>query len=103
MPVKLYRCSNMWARFGPHPCWKVQKALNEQNVEYEVVKGPYMKRSRDELERLSGQRMYPVIVFEDGSVYRDESRQMAKRIRSGKLFDGQGDQGSPDVSQPTST
>ena len=40
---------------------------------------------RDELERLSGQRQYPVIEFEDGSVYREESKQMAETIRAGSL------------------
>ena len=41
MPVKLHRCPTMWAKFGGHPCWKVQKALDDQGVEYEVVKGPW--------------------------------------------------------------
>ena len=37
MAVKLHRCSGMWAKFGPHPCWRVQKALDDAGVEYEVV------------------------------------------------------------------
>jgi hypothetical protein len=37
--------------------------------------------------QLSGQRSYPVIVLEDGTVYRDESKAMAARIAAGKLFD----------------
>src|SRR3954466_5519599 len=37
--VKLHRCPTMWAKFGKHPCWHVQKALDEQGVDYEVVKG----------------------------------------------------------------
>jgi hypothetical protein len=49
------------------------------------VKGPLRPGKRDELERLSGQRKYPVIQFEDGSVYREESKDMAARIRSGGL------------------
>lgn len=86
MAVKLHRCSVMWARMGAHPCWKVQKALDEEGIEYEVVKGPLRKGKRDDLEQLSGQRSYPVIEFEDGSVYREESSEMAKRIRAGKLL-----------------
>ncbi len=39
------------------------------------------------LERLSGQRFYPVIEFEDGRVYRAESKDMAVRIRAGQLLD----------------
>jgi glutathione S-transferase len=80
----------MWAKVGGHPCWKVQKALDEQGIDYEVVKGPLRSGKRDDLERISGQRKYPAIEFEDGSVYRAESKDMAARIRDGKLFEGRG-------------
>ena len=33
MAVKLHRCSTMWLKIGAHPCWKVQKALDEQGIE----------------------------------------------------------------------
>jgi glutathione S-transferase len=85
MAVKLHRCSNTWVKLGPHPCWKVQKALDEAGVDYEVVKGPLRSGKRDSLETLSGQRKYPVIEFEDGSVYREESKDMAETIRAGQL------------------
>lgn len=87
MAVKLHRCSAEWVKFGGHPCWRVQKALDEQGVEYEVVAGPLRPGRRDELEQLSGQRKYPAIELEDGRVYREESKDMAARIRAGKLFD----------------
>lgn len=86
MAVKLHRCSAMFVKIDAHPCWKVQKALDEQGIEYEVVKGPLRPGKRDELEQLSEQRKYPVIEFEDGRVYREESGDMAKRIRAGELF-----------------
>jgi glutaredoxin len=89
MTVKLHRCPNRFVKLDAHPCWKVQKALDEQGVDYEVVLGPLRRGKRDDLERLSGQRKYPVIEFEDGSVYRDESKEMAAKVRSGGLFDGQ--------------
>lgn len=88
MTVKLHRCSTMWVKIDAHPCWRVQKALDEQGVEYEVVKGPLRPGKRNDLEQLSGQRKYPAIEFEDGQVYRAESADMAKRIRDGKLFEG---------------
>jgi glutathione S-transferase len=75
----------MWVKIGAHPCWKVQKALDEQGVDYEVVKGPL--RDRGQVKKLSEQTKYPVIEFEDGRIYREESAEMAKRIRAGKLFD----------------
>lgn len=85
MTVKLHRCSAMFAKVNAHPCWKVQKALDEQGIEYEVVKGPLRPGKRNDLERISGQRKYPVIEFEDGTAYRAESSDMAERIRAGEL------------------
>ena len=87
MAVTLHRCSTIW-KFGP--CWRVQKALDEQGVEYRLVKGPSRPSKRVDLQRLSGQRLYPVIEFADGSAYRDESKEMAATIRAGKLAEKRG-------------
>ena len=85
MAVKLHRCPNEWVKLSGHPCWKVQKALDEQGIDYEVVTGPVRRGRRDDLERLSGQRKYPVIELEDGSAYREESKDMAETISGGRL------------------
>ncbi len=97
MAIRLHRCSNEWFKVAAHPCWKVQKALDEQGIDYELVKGPVRRGKRDDLERLSGQRRYPVIEFEDGRVYRAESKDMAARIRSGQLL-GQTEPAGPPAS-----
>jgi hypothetical protein len=89
MAIKLHRCRAQWAKMGAHPCWKVQKELDAAGIDYEVVPGPIRGGKRDDLERLSGQRKYPVIEFEDGSVYREESKDMAQTIRDGKLREKQ--------------
>lgn len=86
MAVKLHRCSLTWLKIGAHPCWRVQKALDEQGVEYELVEGSPNPRKRDGIEALSGQGKYPVVEFEDGRVYREESKAMAAKIRAGELF-----------------
>jgi glutathione S-transferase len=77
----------MWMKIGAHPCWRVQKALDEAGIEYEVVKGPISRSKRDQIAALSGQTLYPVIELEDGRVYREQSQKMAERIRAGKLFE----------------
>jgi glutaredoxin len=92
--VKLHRCGGMWVKIKAHPCWRVQSALDRAGVEYEVVKGPLSRGKRDDLERLSGQRQYPVIEFEDGSVYREESKDMAETIRAGRLDEKRGAAGA---------
>jgi Glutathione S-transferase, N-terminal domain len=85
MALKLHRCGNEWVKVSGHPCWKVQKALDDAGISYELVKGPLRRGKRDDLEGLSGQRQYPVIEFEDGTVYREESKDMAATIKSGQL------------------
>ena len=95
MAIKLYRCKNLWVKAGGHPCWRVQKALDDQGIEYELVTGPWPAiGKRHDIEKLSGQTKYPVIEFEDGSIYREESKDMAETIMAGKLFDKQGAQQS---------
>jgi glutaredoxin len=91
-PVKLHRCAFTFIHNDLDHCWKVQKALEEQGVEYEIVKEPGLPRSRrKDVIEMTGQRMLPVIEFEDGSAYREESKDMAETIRAGKLFDHAGD------------
>ena len=85
MAIRLHRCPNIWVKLSGHPCWKVQKALDEAGVEYEIVKEPLRPGKRDDVERMSGQRKLPVIEFDDGSVYREESRAMAATIADGRL------------------
>jgi glutathione S-transferase len=85
MAVRLHRCPNIWVKLGGHPCWKVQKALDEAGVEYEIVKEPLRPGKRDDVERMTGQRKLPVIEFDDGSAYREESGEMAATIRDGRL------------------
>ena len=97
MAVKLLRCSAEWVKFGGHPCWRVEKALIDMGVEYERVPGPAMPWQRDkrtELIEKTGGSKYPAIEFEDGSVYREESAEMAKTIRAGKLLEKSGQQSS---------
>ncbi|HSB38880.1 MAG TPA: glutathione S-transferase N-terminal domain-containing protein [Gaiellaceae bacterium] len=86
MAVTLHRCKNMWVKLPGHPCWRVQKALDEAGVEYRVDRLPW-PGNRDETERRTGQKKYPWIEFEDGSIYREESKDMAERIREGTLAD----------------
>ena len=59
------------------------------------MKGPLRSGKRDELEALSGQRKYPVIEFEDGSAYREESKDMAATIAAGQLDSKRGTPAPP--------
>jgi glutathione S-transferase len=87
MAVKLHTCGLTWFKLGMHPCHVVRKALDDVGVEYEIVTGPLSRSKRGAVTELSGQKYYPVIEFEDGRVYREETKDMAARIRAGKLFD----------------
>ena len=98
MAIKLHRCSGMWAKFGAHPCWRVQNALDDEGIEYEVVKEGSARRKSSRIRTIkrTGQKKFPWIEFEDGSIYREESSDMAETIRSGRLNEKRGaGSGSP--------
>jgi glutathione S-transferase len=88
--VKLHRCSWTFAHTDLDACLKVQRALDEQGVAYEIAKHGYGKGPRPGLQRVSGQRLLPVIEYEDGTTYRAESADMAAQVRAGRLFGGVG-------------
>jgi glutathione S-transferase len=86
--VKLHRCPFTFVHNNLDHCWKVQKALEDQGIEYEIVKEPALPRGRrTDVIAMTGQQMLPVVEFEDGSAYRAESKEMAATIRDGKLFE----------------
>jgi hypothetical protein len=82
MTLTLHRCGTPW-QFGP--CWRVEKALRDQGVPYEVVRGPWRPRNRAVVLEGTGQPLYPAIRLEDGSWYREESKEMALAIRAGRF------------------
>jgi hypothetical protein len=59
-------------------------------VEYERVPGPQRKAKRDVVLEGTGQRSYPDIQFEDGSWYREQSKDMEATIRAGNLMEKAG-------------
>lgn len=85
MAAKLHCCSLTFLRVGAHPCWRVQKALDDAGVEYEIVKHPMSRGRREELMQKTGQRLLPAIELEDGTVIREDSAALAARIRAGEL------------------
>jgi len=86
MTVKLHRCGVTWLKVNGHPCWVVEKALQDQGIEYDVVKEAWPRRSkRVDVIAATGQSAVPAIELEDGTWYRDESAEMAKSIRAGRL------------------
>ena len=85
MAVKLHRCSVLFARTKGHPCWKVQKALDEARIDYEIVKQPALRWRRTDYERFAGTRLLPAIELEDGTLLREESDELVARIRDGRL------------------
>jgi glutathione S-transferase len=84
MALKLHRCRNIWFKLGGHPCWRVQRELDAQGIDYEIVKEPWFGK-RERVQALTGQRKLPFIEFEDGTVLREESKDLAARIRRGEL------------------
>ena len=88
MTVRLHRCRLEWLKTGP--CWRVEKALEDMGIDYRVVRGPSRPSKRVEIVEHTGQRLYPAIELEDGTWYREESKDMEKTIRAGKLLERAG-------------
>jgi hypothetical protein len=88
MAVKLHRCPFTFVKTEMDPCFVVQKALDEQGIAYEIVKEPYWPKSRrTTVIEKTGQKWLPAVELEDGTWYREESAEMAARIRAGRLFE----------------
>ena len=86
MAVTLHRCGNLWIKIDGHPCWRVQKALDEMGVDYEIAKEAWPHRkARSAVIAGTGQNKVPAIELEDGTWYREESADMVKAIRAGKF------------------
>jgi hypothetical protein len=83
-PVKLHRCRFEWLKRGP--CWRVEKALKDMSIGYELAPGPSRPSKRTELIEHTGQNLYPAIEFADGTWFRAESKDMEKMIRNGNLM-----------------
>ena len=86
MALKLHRCKYLWFKSGFHACWRVQEALDERRVAYELVEAAWPRRSeRMAVIEGTGQSRVPAIELEDGTWYREESAEMARAIRAGRL------------------
>ena len=82
--MKLYVCYGTWKpapRPGGHPCGTAYHALKEAGHDPEVVKTyglglPGLDRlgRRNEVEEVSGQRVVPVLVTDDGEVVQDSKK-----------------------------
>ncbi len=82
--MKLYIC---WGTFqtprpGGHPCANAYNAVRDAGYEPEVIKvrglgvGPLKLDTggRREVEEISGQKVVPVLVTDDGEVIKDSKR-----------------------------
>jgi hypothetical protein len=64
----------------------VQKALDDAGIAYEVVTGSWRPKNRTAVIEGTGQPLYPPIEFENGCWYREESKEMTRTIREGRLM-----------------
>jgi glutathione S-transferase len=83
MRATFYRCP-MWSNWMC-PCGRVERELRRAGVEHQTVRVPYRKSGRDEVARVSGQRVVPLLVI-DGEPICDSHRiveHLRWRSRSG--------------------
>jgi glutaredoxin len=89
--VVLHRCPIKFLKGEWHGCHAVQKALEEQGIEYELRTTPIRTSRRTEVQTVSGQATVPTIEFAEGKGYRADGKEMAAEIRAGRLFEHRGD------------
>ena len=61
------------------------KALDDAGVSYEQVKEPLLRNRRTDIKERTGQVKLPVIELEDGTMVREESKELIRRIEAGEL------------------
>ena len=72
----LYRCQTPtdWLC----ACGKVARRLRRGGIEYEQVRVPIMRRDRDEVDDLTGQRWVPVLVHDEHVIH--DSRRIVEYL-----------------------
>ncbi len=85
--VKLHRCSYTFLHIDADACWKLQRELDAQGVEYELVKHGFGKseKSRAEIVKLTGEKYLPVLELADGTVFREQTDAMVAKLKAGDL------------------
>ena len=86
MAVRLHR-DRVPLRIDGHPCWRVEKALIDASVPYEVVNEPLPRSRRTRVIAATGRAQLPAIELPDGRWLQESSAELAARIHSGRLFD----------------
>lgn len=77
MTATLYRCRAPTDRLCA--CGRVARELRKAGISYDEVRVPTRRRDRDEVERVSGQRVVPLLVI-DGEPICD-SRRIVEHLR----------------------
>jgi len=70
----------LYALDGCPYCEKVEDALDEEGVDYDVNWVDALHSGRDEVKRVSGSRSVPVIVDEDRGVTMSESANILEYV-----------------------
>ena len=87
MAVKLHRCSNQWVKVGgPSVLEGREGPAGAWGSSTSASRGRSAASKREAVFSGTGQRLYPAIQFEDGSWYREESKEMERTIRAGELM-----------------
>ena len=62
----------------------LQPALGRADANYEIVKHKWLGK-RERVVELTGHEKLPFIELEDGTILREESKELAERMRRGEL------------------
>ena len=72
----LYRCRTPTNRLCA--CGKVARRLRRAGIDYEQIRVPILRRDRDEVDDLTGQRWVPVLVHDEHVIH--DSRRIVEYL-----------------------
>jgi glutathione S-transferase len=73
----LYRCPTPTDRLCP--CGRVARELRRHGIEHDTVRVALRQHGRDEVARLSGQRVVPLLVLDDDAIC--DSKRIVEHLR----------------------
>ncbi len=78
MSVTLFRCRTSTNYLCA--CGKTARALDSLGISYETVRVPFRKSERPDIEKLTGQKLVPVLV--DGDEVIHDSKRIVEYLKS---------------------
>ena len=92
MAVKLHRCPSIWVKTKGHPVLEGAEGARRPGHRLRARRRGRGRagRAARPCSKAPARRSYPAIEFENGTWYREQSKEMERTIREGRLMEKAG-------------